>query len=97
HARPRSEYGLPEDGVVFACFNQTVKYAPEVFERWMSLLRANAGSVLWLLEDNAWATGKLKAAAQADGVDASRLVCAPRVSTAQHLARYVAADIALDT
>src|SRR3954466_2403699 len=39
-SRSRAEYGLAERGFVFCCFNQTVKITPEIFERWMSLLRA---------------------------------------------------------
>jgi predicted O-linked N-acetylglucosamine transferase (SPINDLY family) len=93
----RAHYGLPEDGFVFCCFNQTAKITPDVFERWMALLRAVASSVLWLLEDNPWASANLKAAAQASGVDPGRVVIAPRLPVIDHLARYRAADLALDT
>ena len=58
----RANTGLPDDAFVFCCFNQTVKITPEVFARWMSLLRAVPGSVLWLLEDNRWASANLRAA-----------------------------------
>jgi protein O-GlcNAc transferase len=93
----RAHYGLPEDGFVFCCFNQAVKITPDVFERWMALLRAVPMSVLWLLEDNRWASANLKAAAQASGVDPDRVVIAPRLPVIEHLARYRAADLALDT
>ena len=93
----RAEYGLPESGFVFCCFNQSVKITPEIFDRWMSLLRAVPGSVLWLLEDNRWANENLKAAARAAGVAAERVVIAPRLPVPQHIARYRAADLALDT
>jgi predicted O-linked N-acetylglucosamine transferase (SPINDLY family) len=52
---------------------------------------------LWLLEDNRWASANLKAAAQVAGVDADRVVIAPRLPVIEHLARYRAADLALDT
>ena len=39
----------------------------------------------------------LGVAAHAHGVDPRRLVIAPRLPTAQHLARYAAADLALDS
>ena len=94
---PRSEYGLPRDAIVFCCFNQTVKYTPAIFGRWMSLLRTVPGSVLWLLEDNRWATESLRRTAQDHGVQPNRIVFASRLPSAQHLARYRAADIALDT
>ena len=93
----RVEYGLPDDAFVFCCFNQAYKITPEVFSVWMSLLRDVPGSVLWLLTDNQWATDNLIGAAQALGIERERLVFAPKLPLAQHLARYRAADLALDT
>ena len=95
--RSREAYGLPRDGFVFCCFNQTVKITAVVFERWMSLLRAIPGSVLWLLEDNPWATKNLSDAAEAAGVPRERVIVAPRLPLDEHLARYIVADAALDT
>jgi predicted O-linked N-acetylglucosamine transferase (SPINDLY family) len=94
---PRSEYGLPQEAFVFCCFNQTVKITPEVFARWMALLHALPHAVLWLLEDNRWANENLRSAARAHGIEPERLVIAPRLPAAQHLARYAAADLALDS
>ncbi len=93
----RAEYGLPEDACVFCCFNQAYKITPEIFAVWMSLLREVPGSVLWLLDDNPWAAANLVRAAQALGIASERLVFAPKLPLAQHLARYRAADLALDT
>ena len=95
--QPRSAYGLPEHAFVFCCFNQTNKITPDVFALWMGLLHTVEGSVLWILESNAPAKRNLLAAAQAHGVGAERLVFAPRVPNADHLARYRVADLALDT
>ncbi len=94
---PRAEYGLPEDAFVFCCFAQSAKISPEIFACWMTLLREVPASVLWLAEDNRWATGNLRRAAQAQGIAPERLVFSPRIPFAQHLARYRAADLALDT
>lgn len=30
----RSDYGLPEDKFIFACFNQLYKMDPEIFNTW---------------------------------------------------------------
>ena len=95
--RTRAEYGLPDGAFVLCCFNQAVKITPDIFSRWMNLLRAVPGSVLWLLEDNRWASANILSAAQAAGVDPARVVIAPRLSPSEHLARYRAADLALDT
>ncbi|HEU0096793.1 MAG TPA: hypothetical protein VFQ52_10075, partial [Rhizomicrobium sp.] len=55
------------------------------------------GSVLWLLDDNPAATRNLLAAAAARNADPARLIFAPRVAPADHLARHRFADLFLDT
>ncbi len=93
----RLEAGLPERGFVFACFNNTYKIGPEVFDVWMRLLRSTDGSVLWLLEDNSIAAANVKREAQLRGVAPERLVFAPRAKPDEHLARHSLADLFLDT
>ena len=92
----RSE-GLPENGLVFCCFNNNWKITPAMFDIWMRCLRRFEGSVLWLLKDNEDARRNLCAEAQARGVPASRLVFADRVKPELHLARHRLADLFLDT
>ncbi len=93
----RAACGLPETGFVFCCFNNAYKILPEVFAVWMRLLAALPGSVLWLLEASAEATANLRREARAAGIATDRLVFAPRVSVAAHVARNAAADLFLDT
>lgn len=93
----RAACGLPEHGFVFCSFNQTFKITPQAYDYWMNILREIPGSVLWLLECNRWAKSNLIAQAQTRGVEASRIVFAPRVSGAEHLARQALADLFLDT
>jgi protein O-GlcNAc transferase len=93
----RRELDLPDDAFVFCCFNNSYKIAPALFDRWMRLLRQVDGSVLWLLEDNAFASRNLRLEAERRGVAPQRLVFAPRVSPAEHLARHRGADLFLDT
>jgi protein O-GlcNAc transferase len=93
----RAEAGLPDTGFVFCCFNNNYKIAPGVFSRWMRLLRAVPGSVLWLLEDNPVAARNLRREAQQRGVAPERLAFAPRLELPLHLARHRLADLFLDT
>jgi len=93
----RAESGLPEQGVVFCCFNGSVKITPPVFAVWMRLLARSPGSVLWLLDANADAKENLRREASAAGIAPERLVFAPRVPLTQHLARHRLADLFLDT
>jgi predicted O-linked N-acetylglucosamine transferase (SPINDLY family) len=93
----RRALDLPEGGFVFCCFNNSYKITPTLFDAWMRLLQAVDGSVLWLLEDNALASRNLRREAERRGVEPQRLVFAPRVSPADHLARHRQADLFLDT
>jgi protein O-GlcNAc transferase len=92
----RSAYGLPDDAVVFCSFNSVFKVTPDVFECWLKLLEAVAGSVLWLLQPEDAAVAALTAKAASRGIDPARIVFAPIVSPPEHLARATEADLALD-
>ncbi|MEA2905024.1 MAG: protein O-GlcNAc transferase [Alphaproteobacteria bacterium] len=94
---PRRELGLPDDAVVFACFNSAWKISRPMFDIWMRLLHAVEGSVLWLFGTNAFASGNLRREAAARGVDPARLVFAPFRALPEHLARLRRADLFLDT
>jgi predicted O-linked N-acetylglucosamine transferase (SPINDLY family) len=97
HTPARAECGLPEQGLVFCCFNQSWKITPAVFAVWMRLLKGIPNSVLWLLQDNTIATSNLRKEAQARGVSPERLVFATHLPLAEHLARHRLADLFLDT
>jgi protein O-GlcNAc transferase len=93
----RSECGLPEKAFVFCCFNNNYKIMPEIFDIWMRLLRVKQDSVLWLLDANAAAVANLRQQAERRGITSQRLIFAPKMTLADHLARYRQADLFLDT
>jgi predicted O-linked N-acetylglucosamine transferase (SPINDLY family) len=94
----RAECGLPADGFVFCCFNNSYKINAPIFDIWMRLLKAVPGSVLWLRADNNSARANLQREATARGVAPQRLVFAERVdSNSEHLARHRLADLFIDT
>ncbi|MFI4888098.1 MAG: tetratricopeptide repeat protein [Burkholderiales bacterium] len=93
----RAACALPEQGFVFCCFNNPYKLLPAVFDVWMRLLRRIPGSVLWLSPCSIVAMENLSREAIARGVAPTRIVFAPRVPIAQHLARHAHADLYLDT
>ncbi|HEX2761181.1 MAG TPA: tetratricopeptide repeat protein [Rhizomicrobium sp.] len=94
-APARADCGLPEDGFVLCCFNNSWKLNPPVFDIWMKLLTAVPKSVLWLMDGPHAAN--LRQEAQVRGVDAARLVFAPKLPPDRHLARHKLADLFLDT
>jgi protein O-GlcNAc transferase len=93
----REMVGLPEDAFVFASFNHVYKIGSGLFAAWMDMLKAVPGSVLWLLSKDPSIGERLKARAEAEGVDPARLVFAPVMDNDHHLARYGHVDLALDT
>jgi predicted O-linked N-acetylglucosamine transferase (SPINDLY family) len=93
----RQELGLPDQGIVFCCFNNNYKILPTTFEGWMRILKVVEGSVLWLLQDNSWVAENLKKEAEKQGIAADRLIFAERLPLPEHLARLHQADLFLDT
>jgi len=96
-APPRAALGLPADAVVLVSFNQAFKLNRPTVELWLDVLAAWPDTVLWLLEDNPVATAALRSALAGRGLAPDRLVMAPRLPLDAHLARYLAADLAIDT
>ena len=94
----RSDFGLPEDGFVFCCFNSSYKIGPGEFDVWMRILNKVEGSVLWLSSSNKWAVENLKKEAEKRGVSRDRIIFASRLEeNAEHLARHKHADLFIDT
>jgi len=93
----RAELGLPEDAIVFCCFNEPRKITAETWDSWMRILVAVPDSVLWLLIPAGVTRGRLGELAEAAGVSRDRLIFADRRSNADHLARYPLADVVLDS
>ncbi|MFC4441980.1 tetratricopeptide repeat protein [Caulobacter henricii] len=94
---PRDALGLPSAGFVFCALHAAYKITPAIFDIWMRLVQATPGSVIWLLGMNALQEDNLRREALARGVSDDRIVFAPRVPHAEHLARLQAADLMLDT
>ena len=94
----RSDFGLPDDGIVFCSFNHDYKINPPLFKVWMNLLKEVPGSVLWLMKLNEGAHKNLAQSARDHGVDPERIIFASRLPRVEdHLARYRLADVFIDT
>jgi predicted O-linked N-acetylglucosamine transferase (SPINDLY family) len=97
HPFQRRDFGLPEHGFVFRCYNNSYKILPETFACWMRLLKQVPDSVLWLLADGDQAGAKLRSAAAGHGIEPSRLIFSGHLPMAEHFARNRLADLFLDT
>jgi predicted O-linked N-acetylglucosamine transferase (SPINDLY family) len=93
----RAEFGLPEGAFVFCSFNGVQKLTRFTYDRWLEILRATPGSVLWLLDPGAETVQRLGDYAEQHGIDRARLIIAPKLANPFHLARYPLADLFLDS
>jgi predicted O-linked N-acetylglucosamine transferase (SPINDLY family) len=88
---------LPEWAMVYCCFNGTQKISRYTFDRWITILSRVPDSVLWLLDGGDATKQRLVDYAVQRGIAAERLIFAPKMGHADHLARYSLADLFLDT
>jgi predicted O-linked N-acetylglucosamine transferase (SPINDLY family) len=93
----RTEAGLPDNAAVFCCFNAAHKITGFTWHRWMRILTGVPGSVLWLLDGVASTNARLRELAAQHNVAPERIVFARKLANPYHLARYVLADLFLDT
>jgi predicted O-linked N-acetylglucosamine transferase (SPINDLY family) len=93
----RADEGLPEGGIVYCCLNGMQKLTSTVFANWMTILTQVPKSVLWLLGGTEDTNERLRLAAAQSGIVAERLIFANKKPNPEHLARYVLADLFLDT
>ncbi|KAK8589621.1 hypothetical protein V6N13_088454 [Hibiscus sabdariffa] len=93
----RSDYGLPEDKFIFACFNQLYKMDPEIFNTWCNILKRVPNSALWLLRFPAAGEMRLRAYAVAQGVQPEQIIFTDVAMKHEHIRRSALADLCLDT
>ncbi|XP_068655657.1 probable UDP-N-acetylglucosamine--peptide N-acetylglucosaminyltransferase SEC isoform X2 [Aristolochia californica] len=93
----RSDYGLPEDKFIFACFNQLYKMDPEIFNTWCNILKRVPNSALWLLKFPAAGEMRLRAYAAAQGVHTDQIIFTDVAAKNEHIRRSALADLFLDT
>ncbi|MBW8808132.1 MAG: tetratricopeptide repeat protein [Lysobacter sp.] len=94
---PRGDCGLPEDAVVFCCFNNSYKLNPHSMARALAVLRGVPGSVLWLMSGPGRADQRLREFAAQQGLSPERLVFMRKQPHPDYLARLRHADLFLDT
>jgi protein O-GlcNAc transferase len=93
----RAAHGLKETDFVFCHFNSSYKITPELFARWLRLLRNVPSSVLWLLESNALFAANMRGEIARVGLDPARLVLAPPMEHSAHVSRLALGDLFLDS
>jgi len=93
----RNDLGLPEEGFIFCCFNNSYKITPTTFDSWVRILKKVVGSVLLVYAENDSAKINLIKEIVARGINSNRIIFGKRLSKTKYLARYRVADLFLDT
>jgi predicted O-linked N-acetylglucosamine transferase (SPINDLY family) len=93
----RAEVGLPDDAMVYCCFNGAHKIHAFTFDRWLAVLAQVPHGVLWLLASSPEVQERLRDHAARRGIARERIVFAQKLANPFHLARYALADLFLDT
>lgn len=94
---PRSDLGIPENAVVYACSNQLFKLTPDLFATWCRILQRVPGSVLWMQRSPAAAEPRLRQEFAKYDLDPARLIFTDRCNKAEYMRRQGIGDIFLDT
>lgn len=74
----KAAYGLPENSIIFCCFNNHYRINEEVFNCWMEILKAVPNSVLWLSTNKETNSNILYNAAKKRQVNPERLIFKPK-------------------
>jgi predicted O-linked N-acetylglucosamine transferase (SPINDLY family) len=93
----RNDVGLPQEGFVFCCFNNTYKFTPTIFDSWARILQKVDGSVLIVYASNEVSKSNLTKEIERRGIDSERLVFGDSLDRPEYLARYRVTDLFLDT
>ena len=94
----RSDFDLPENKIVFCCFNGGYKINSGTASCWANILGRVENSILWLSEENPIFRNNFVSEMAKMGIESKRIVFAGRLdSIGDHLARCSLADLFLDT
>ncbi|MCH7827241.1 MAG: tetratricopeptide repeat protein [Bacteroidetes bacterium] len=93
----KSDFGLPEDGIVFCSFNSPTKIDPETYDIWMNILKKTPNSILWLSGANESIVKNLKREAESKSISAERIIFKKELAHKEYMAIHQLADLFLDT
>jgi uncharacterized protein (TIGR03032 family) len=93
----RQDFGLPENAVVYGCFNRSNKINPHLFALWLEILRQVPGSVLWFFENQQEVKDNLQNEARTAGIDPNRLIFSPKLPIRDFSQACSLADLFLDS
>ena len=92
----RSDFSLPNEGIILGCLNQSFKLDPIFFDIWLTIMKNHESTYLWLLDYGYEMRENIKKFID-KRIDSKRIIYADRINYERHLKRIQHIDIALDT
>ncbi|MDD3668826.1 MAG: polysaccharide pyruvyl transferase family protein [Alphaproteobacteria bacterium] len=93
----RKHFGIPDDAVVLCCFNNSYKYTPNYFDLWARILKRVPKAVLWFYKVSPFIESNILKEFDKRHIGADRIMLTEMLPHAEHLGRYLLADLFLDT
>ena len=94
----KAEEGLPENTVVYCCFNKHYKITPRVFDIWIDILKNVENSILWLNSAEQSTKNNVLEYSKNKGLNSKRIFFTERsLNYSDYLSKHQLADIFLDT
>jgi protein O-GlcNAc transferase len=94
--KERSNFSLPNEGIILGCMNQSFKLDPIFFDIWLTIMENHESTYLWLLDYGYEMRENIKKFID-KRIDSKRIIYADRINYERHLQRIQYIDIALDT
>ena len=92
----RSDFGLPNEGIILGCLNQSFKLDPIFFDIWLNIMKNHESTYLWILDYGYEMKENINKFVN-KRIDSKRIIYANRINYERHLQRIQHIDIALDT
>jgi predicted O-linked N-acetylglucosamine transferase (SPINDLY family) len=90
--------GLPENGIVYCCFNKHYKITPKIFDVWIDILKNVENSILWLNSAEEDTKKNILEYSRQKGLSQKKIFFTERtLGYPEYLSKHQLADIFLDT
>ena len=94
----RKDFGIPNDAIIYCCFNKSYKITPGIFNIWINVLKKVENSILWLNISNNQTKLNIMNYAEKNSLNSNKIFFTDRSKNYEdYLEKHSLADIFLDT
>ena len=94
----RKDFGIPDNAIIYCCFNKSYKITPSIFDIWINIINEVQNSILWLNISNDKTKLNILEYAKKKGLNPSKIFFTDRSKKYEdYLAKHSLADVFLDT